>query len=137
MNPKVTWVVVGLVAVAVLGYLASRVGNIGARSVRDGSAPLTISFSEPIVPGVEVKVTWPTALGEESGPVVVKARADRGEVVVGKGEFGVGQVMIMIPCQVGGEEVGIALYEVTEDGSEQLITQRLTNVLPAGPDCLR
>jgi len=136
MNPKVTWTVVGLVAAVALGYLASRVGNIGARGVRDGHVPLELAFSQPVVPGVDVKVTWPTALGATRGPVIVKARSQSEEVAVGKGEFGAGQATIVMPCELGGQQVGVALYEV-EDEVESLLAQKLANVLPAGPDCVQ
>src|SRR5688572_27834395 len=106
MNPKVSWAIFGVFVVVVLGYLASRVGNIGARSVRDGEATIDLSLSEPVLPGVAVKASWTTPLGEDRGSVILKARAGRDEVIVGQGEFAAGQATVVIPCELGGEEIG-------------------------------
>lgn len=137
MNPKLLWAVIGVAALIGLAYLASRVGNIGARSVRDGGTPVELSLSDPVVPGVGIKVAWTTGLGEGATPVVIRVRSRGEEVVLGQGEFATGQAMIALPCELGGENVGVALYELGEDGTEQLLAQRSVEVLPAGPDCLR
>lgn len=136
MNVKIFWGAFGVVVIVFLGYLASRVGNIGARSLRDGQAPMVLTISEPVIPGVEVSVRWNTSLGGETGPVVLKAKSEAGEVEVGTGELGSGRATIVIPCEMSGENVGVGLY-TTNIVSEQLLTQRLVSVLPAGPDCLR
>lgn len=137
MNSRVVWGICGIGVVVLLGYLASRVGNIGARSVRSGEAPLVLAISEPVLPGVDVSVRWNTSLGSETQGVVLKAKHETGEVQVGKGELGVGRAMIVIPCTMAGGEVGIGLYAASEIEPDQLLTQRLTQVLPAGPDCLQ
>lgn len=137
MNPKIVWGIVGVVALLGLALLASRVGNIGARSARSGDTVPELTLSDPTLPGVAVAVHWTTALGEEVGPVTIKARSSGDEVVIGQGEFGVGQAMVTIPCTFGGENLGIGLYVTGEDGEDQLLTQQSVKVLPAGPDCLR
>lgn len=136
MNSKVTWAIIGVAALLGLGYLASRVGNIGARSARNGTIVPALTLSDPLVPGVAVAVHWTTSLGQETEPVVLKARSNQVEEIVGQGEFGAGQAMITIPCEFGGETIGVGLYKVV-DASEQLITQQTVRVLPPGPDCLR
>lgn len=136
MNPKVTWAIIGIAALFGLGYLASRVGNIGARSARNGVVAPLLTLSDPLVPGVAVTVRWTTSLGQETEPVILKARSNQVEEIVGQGEFGAGQAMITIPCEFGGQTIGVGLYEVV-DTNEQLITQQTVRVLTAGPDCLR
>lgn len=136
MNPKILWASIGIVALIGLGYLASRVGNIGARGVRDGVAAPVMTLSSPLVPGVGVSAHWTASLSAGTLPVVLKARSSQSEVQVGRGEFGAGQAMITIPCSFGGENVGVGLYGVGDDG-EELLTQQTVAVLPAGPDCLR
>lgn len=118
-----------------MAYLASRVGNIGARGVRSGEEGLGLTLSDPVLPGVVVAAHWNTRLGSEVGPVVLKARSSRAEAAVGQGEFGVGQAMVMFPCGFGGQDVGVGLYSVGE--TEELLGQRTVEVLPAGPDCLK
>lgn len=137
MNTKVVWTSLAVSVVILLGYLASRVGNIGARSLRSGEAPIVLGVSEPIVPGVDVSVRWNTSLGSETGSVVLKAKNKESEIQVGEGELGAGRAMIVIPCTMAGGQVGLGLYEGSQIGPDQLLTQRLVQVLPAGPDCLR
>lgn len=136
MNHKVIWAGLGIIALVALGYLASRVGNIGARSARSGTTVPMVTLSGPIVPGVVVTVHWTTGLGQETGPVVLKARSEQAEVVIGQGEFGAGQAVATFACIFGGETVGVGLYEVRAVG-ERLLTQTTVEVLPAGPDCLK
>lgn len=137
MNPKVVWAIVGVAVVVLLGYLASRVGNIGARSVRNGAGTVELSVSTPAVPGVPIMVHWNTSLGVPTSPVILKARTGQEEVQVGRGEFGAGQATLTIPCEMGGDEIGLGLYQIGAAGVEELITQTTLQVLPAGPDCLR
>lgn len=134
---RVTWVVVGGLVLIGLGYLASRVGNLAARGVRDGNQQITVSLSTPVLPGVSVKATWNTALGQEGGPVVLRGRGAAGEVVIGRGEFAAGQAVVTIPCEMGDQEVGVSLYAVSPQGEEGLLAWTSVRVLPAGPDCLR
>lgn len=134
---KVIWVVVGVAALVVIGYVASRVGNLAARGVRGGEGQIELSVSEPVVPGVAVKVSWNTALGQESVSVVLRGRGRAGEVVIGSGEFGAGQANITIPCDMGSQEISVSLYTAPSGEAEELLASTSVDVLPAGPDCLR
>lgn len=134
---KVIWVVIGVVALFGIGYLASRVGNLAARGVRDSGGQIELSVSEPIVPGVAVKASWNTALGQETMPVVVRGRGRGGEVIIGRGEFGTGQATIMLPCEMGSQEIAVLLYAAVPGQPEELLAWTSADVLPAGPDCLK
>ena len=137
MSPKVTWVVVGIVGVVGLGYLASRVGNIGARGVRDGATSVSLEFSTPISPGREKKkVTWNTPVGIREGAVAIDARTPKGQIQIGEGEFGAGFAAVRIPCSLGGQSITIVLSRRNEDGSQEVLASRAAEVLPQGPDCL-
>lgn len=137
MRAKLLWVVIGIIVLIGVGYLANRVGNIAARGVRDGTRVITLTVSQPIVPGVGVSVRWDTALGQEAVPVTMRARSRAGEAVVGQGEFAAGQGLIHIPCAMGGQEISLALYAAPAGQTAQLLASVAAEVLPAGPDCLR
>lgn len=134
---KIVLVGLGVVGLLGVGYLASRVGNIAARGVRDGGGRVELTVSDPIVPGVAVKASWNTALGQESMPVVLRGRGREGEVAVGKSEFGVGQAMIAIPCEMGSQTIAVSLYAAPNGQAEELLAWTSAQILPAGPDCLR
>lgn len=135
MNPKVTWTVLAVFAAVGLGYLASRVGNIGARSVRDGTS-VELTVPSRIVVGAKEAAHWTTPLDESTAPVVLKARTSLEEVEVGRGEFGAGMAFITVPCKMGGREIGITLDRVNEDNVEEQLASTTAQALPQGPDCL-
>lgn len=137
LNAKLVVGVLGVLGLIGIGYVASRVGNIAARGVRDGGGAIELTVSEPILPGVPVLVRWNTALGYEATPVAVRARGQAGEVVVGRGEFASGQAMVTIPCEMGGQEIALLLHEAPAGGAGALLAWAAVEVLPAGPDCLR
>lgn len=135
MNPKITWAGLGIVAVVALGYLASRVGNIGARGVRDGES-VELTVPDQLVAGERAMAHWTTPLNHPAGPVVLKARTSRQEVAVGQGEFGAGQTPILVLCELGGSEISVVLDKVNENGTPERLAQAPARVLPQGPDCL-
>jgi len=130
---KVIWVVGGIIVAIGLGYLASRVGGIAVRGVRDGT-PVTLMVSEPIVPGVVTQVTWNAPEGD--GAVAVHVRTASGDAVIGTSQLAAGQANVQFPCEASGE-TSVSLQFLLETGQQQVLAHRTVSVLPPGPDCLR
>jgi hypothetical protein len=134
---KIYWVsggLVVLVAVLLLGLLASRVGGIAIRQAGEPE-DIVLTLSEPALRGVPLKVTWtvPPAAEEPPVSVVLWLHDSAGDVHIGTGSFGLGSATVVLPCTEGAAAPGLVLRDTQ---TSQVLASRQIAVLPPGRECI-
>ena len=137
MKSKNIWIIVGIVAVVGLAYLASQVGGIAVRGVRNGVQPFVLVISNPVIRGVNTNVRWGAVREESNSIVTVQVRAAKQEITIGSGQLIEEQMTVEFPCDLEQDNVGVSLTSVDELGQKSVIGWTTVTVLPPGPDCLR
>lgn len=124
------WIIGGLVALLVLGFLATQVGGIAIRH-QTGQPLRTLTVSEPVLPGVMQEVTWTPQTGENNQEITLLFRSGSSEQLLGSGFLGAGQARVAFPCS--GVSKGTLLMRDEQD--HHVIGQQSIRLLPAGREC--
>lgn len=126
-------VLVGIVALLVLGFLLTRIGGVSIRSSVVQVANLPLRVVDPLVPGVPTRVTWDAREGTGSGVVQLILRDRRQEHTMGEVELNSGVATGAVPCDVDGAVASVVLREVS---SGAVYGFQEVEMLPPGPECV-
>lgn len=127
-------VLVGVIALLVIGILAGRVGGVAIRSQGALVTPLTITVSEPVLRGVPTVVRWDQAAAIEADVLTLVYRDASAEHAVGQAHVREGRGTITLPCQDDGGSGSIVLKRAD---TGQVVAWQEVVVAAPGPECVR
>lgn len=120
-----------IVLLGLLGWLVSRVGDVGVR--RDLVEERPLQVQNPLVPGVPFSVTWEVEPDEADRSVLLKLRTTGGvETELAAARFTGKAINAEVPCEVAGGDGSLLLTELI---SGKVLAQSAVSILSPGPDC--
>ena len=122
-----------LVIVIMLGLMVSKIGGISIRSSLRHGNTLTISFSEPILPGVPALINWQdlSALDNQRSVNIV-LRGEAGEYILSNAKLSEGQAIIIIPCDY---DSSITSLVIRDSLNAEVLARQTISLMPPGRDC--
>lgn len=130
---KIVATVFGVLAILILGVVATIVGNVGIRRVQPPH-DITLSISQPVVPGVETSLKWSGGQTLADEEVEVKLRARGFDQAIGAARLADQSAAVVFPCTIEGGDATVSLIT---SANKEVLGWIGTSVLPPGPDCLR
>ncbi|MEX1112130.1 MAG: hypothetical protein WEC84_01595 [Candidatus Andersenbacteria bacterium] len=132
MKKIVVYIIIGLLLLIGLGILASQVGNVGIRRVRN-SQEIALEVSQPVVPGVEVAIHWTLPANVTNQNIELRLRTQSADTALGYGKISDEVTSVVVPCSAGGQRGSLHMRDLS---TGELLAWTPMAVLSAGPDCL-
>src|SRR5262245_26446449 len=129
MKRQTLWLVGGLlIALILIGWAVTRVGNITVRRVQDTDSVVHMQISNPLSPGVGSVVHWGVVSSLASRSVFFFLHSAKGDANIGQGVVSAGQAVIHTPCTVTAGDASLVMRDITS--GEVLGTAGVTLLAP-------
>lgn len=131
MNKVTVTIIAVVIAIVGLGIITSLFGNVGIRRIQGGNG-VTLSISQPVIPGVPVMTRWEVAEDTPSQQVSLVLRTESGNESLGVVDIGEKSALIVIPC---ADSYDTASLNMVGSITGVLLDSLPLEIIPAGPDC--
>lgn len=130
-RPKPFTIAGAIIALGVLGWLVSQIGDVGVR--RNTGDEGLLEVQSPLVPGVPFSGTWDVDPGERDRSVLLKLRLAGGEAELAATRYTNAVIKADMPCEIVAGDGTLLLTELL---TGKVLASASVEILPAGPDCL-
>lgn len=134
MNKKivVSLGVAGVIAILLIGVVASRVGGVALRNNIVRNNYLALDVTEPLLRGVPIRIQWAGENENIEGWLQVYLRDRQGEQAIGSAPAEDGEAIVVLPCKSNDKLYSLVVRKVDNN---RVVASKTVKVLPPGAEC--